>query len=139
MSTMVSLAMGVTLRLTHYAMPRSVMPALVAGIHVFGAASETWMAGTSPAMTLYIWLRWVRFGKNRRLGLRVLGFVLAKRRACFGFVLTKRRARFGFVLADLRRLLTSQAQPGGGESAHGEFAPRAHAPLVAVNGCKAPN
>jgi hypothetical protein len=28
-----------------------VMPALVAGIHVFGGASKTWMAGTSPAMT----------------------------------------------------------------------------------------
>jgi hypothetical protein len=27
------------------------MPALVAGIHVFRAASKTWMAGTSPAMT----------------------------------------------------------------------------------------
>jgi hypothetical protein len=29
----------------------AVMPALVAGIHVFLAASKTWMAGTSPAMT----------------------------------------------------------------------------------------
>ena len=30
----------------------SVMPALVAGIHVFAAAPrKTWMAGTSPAMT----------------------------------------------------------------------------------------
>jgi hypothetical protein len=29
----------------------TVMPALVAGIHVFGAASKTRMAGTSPAMT----------------------------------------------------------------------------------------
>jgi len=31
----------------------SVMPALVAGIHVFAASRErkTWMAGTSPAMT----------------------------------------------------------------------------------------
>ena len=31
----------------------AVMPALVAGIHVFlaGPARETWMAGTSPAMT----------------------------------------------------------------------------------------
>jgi hypothetical protein len=28
-----------------------VMPALVAGIHVFGFLSKTWMAGTSPAMT----------------------------------------------------------------------------------------
>jgi hypothetical protein len=30
------------------------MPALVAGIHVFliQAASKTWMAGSSPAMTL---------------------------------------------------------------------------------------
>jgi len=30
-----------------------VMPALVAGIHVFGsrAVRKTWMAGTSPAMT----------------------------------------------------------------------------------------
>jgi hypothetical protein len=27
------------------------MPGLVPGIHVFGAASKTWMAGTSPAMT----------------------------------------------------------------------------------------
>jgi hypothetical protein len=34
-----------------------VMPAPVAGIHVFLAASKTWMAGTSPAMT-----RW----KSRR-------------------------------------------------------------------------
>jgi hypothetical protein len=31
-----------------------VMPALVAGIHVFGAGqTKTWMAGTSPAMTNY--------------------------------------------------------------------------------------
>jgi hypothetical protein len=29
----------------------SVMPGLDPGIHVFGAAGETWMAGTSPAMT----------------------------------------------------------------------------------------
>jgi len=31
-----------------------VMPALVAGIHVFlpAVASKAWMAGTSPAMTL---------------------------------------------------------------------------------------
>jgi hypothetical protein len=32
------------------------MPALVAGIHVFlslFAASKTWMAGTSPAMTMW--------------------------------------------------------------------------------------
>ena len=28
------------------------MPALVAGIHVSGAARKTWMAGTSPAMTI---------------------------------------------------------------------------------------
>ena len=29
------------------------MPALVAGIHVFGLATrKTWMAGTSPAMTI---------------------------------------------------------------------------------------
>src|SRR5262245_30413302 len=34
-----------------YTKPLQVMPALVAGIHVFGAASKTWMAGTSPAMT----------------------------------------------------------------------------------------
>jgi hypothetical protein len=27
------------------------MPALVAGIHVFLSLAETWMAGTSPAMT----------------------------------------------------------------------------------------
>jgi hypothetical protein len=27
------------------------MPALVAGIHVLLAATKTWMAGTSPAMT----------------------------------------------------------------------------------------
>jgi hypothetical protein len=27
------------------------MPALVAGIHVFLYRPETWMAGTSPAMT----------------------------------------------------------------------------------------
>jgi uncharacterized protein len=27
------------------------MPGLVPGIHVFLAASKTWMAGTSPAMT----------------------------------------------------------------------------------------
>jgi hypothetical protein len=34
--------------------PSVVMPALVAGIHVFLLAlqqSKTWMAGTSPAMT----------------------------------------------------------------------------------------
>ncbi len=37
----------------------SVMPALVAGIHVFFAgfpAKKTWMAGTSPAMTPNKWL-----------------------------------------------------------------------------------
>jgi hypothetical protein len=27
------------------------MPGLVPGIHVFGAAKKSWMAGTSPAMT----------------------------------------------------------------------------------------
>jgi hypothetical protein len=27
------------------------MPGLVPGIHVFDAVFETWMAGTSPAMT----------------------------------------------------------------------------------------
>jgi hypothetical protein len=33
------------------------MPALVAGIHVFTARGkmQTWMAGTSPAMTPDIW------------------------------------------------------------------------------------
>jgi len=33
----------------------SVMPALVAGIHAFLAAlsKKTWMAGTSPAMTMW--------------------------------------------------------------------------------------
>jgi hypothetical protein len=31
----------------------TVMPALVAGIHVFGLPdTKTWMAGTSPAMTV---------------------------------------------------------------------------------------
>jgi hypothetical protein len=38
--------------------PSTVMPALVAGIHVFFAelsASEAWMAGTSPAMTPEKW------------------------------------------------------------------------------------
>jgi hypothetical protein len=29
-----------------------VMPGLVPGIHVLGAARKTWMAGTSPAMTM---------------------------------------------------------------------------------------
>jgi len=29
------------------------MPALVAGIHVFLLVAETWMAGTSPAMTKF--------------------------------------------------------------------------------------
>jgi hypothetical protein len=32
------------------AAPLFVMPALVAGIHVF-AVTKTWMAGTNPAMT----------------------------------------------------------------------------------------
>jgi hypothetical protein len=34
----------------------SVMPALVAGIHVFAAlqTTKTWMAGTSPAMTKHV-------------------------------------------------------------------------------------
>jgi len=34
----------------------AVMPGLVPGIHVLGAASKTWMAGTSPAMTPDMWL-----------------------------------------------------------------------------------
>src|SRR5262249_16598666 len=34
-----------------YSALSTVMPALVAGIHVFPTASKTWMAGTSPAMT----------------------------------------------------------------------------------------
>jgi hypothetical protein len=104
--------MGVTLRLTHYAMPRRVMPGLVVGIHVFDTTSKTWMAGTSPAMTLYICLGWVRFDKKLRPGLRHLGFVLAKW-----------PAQLGFVLADLRWLPGQQTQSGGSESAHGEFAP----------------
>jgi len=29
-----------------------VMPGLVPGIHVFPAVTKTWMAGTSPAMTV---------------------------------------------------------------------------------------
>jgi hypothetical protein len=29
-----------------------VMPGLVPGIHVLAAARKTWMAGTSPAMTI---------------------------------------------------------------------------------------
>jgi len=28
------------------------MPGLVPGIHVFASAEKTWMAGTSPAMTM---------------------------------------------------------------------------------------
>jgi len=28
------------------------MPGLGSGIHVFGPVRETWMAGTSPAMTM---------------------------------------------------------------------------------------
>ena len=47
--------------------PPTVMPALVAGIHVFlvappylpphaGEVGQTWMAGTSPAMTPNEWL-----------------------------------------------------------------------------------
>jgi len=36
----------------HYRFLKIVMPALVAGIHVFLVESgKTWMAGTSPAMT----------------------------------------------------------------------------------------
>jgi uncharacterized membrane protein len=38
------------------------MPALVVGIHVFLAglaASKTWMAGKSPAMTLAKWLNMI--------------------------------------------------------------------------------
>jgi hypothetical protein len=31
---------------------QSVMPGLVPGIDVFASASKTWMAGTSPAMTM---------------------------------------------------------------------------------------
>jgi hypothetical protein len=30
------------------------MPGLVPGIHVFVDASKTWMAGTSPAMTMWM-------------------------------------------------------------------------------------
>ncbi len=43
------------MRSNHFA---AVMPALVAGIHVFLAAPQrvkAWMAGTSPAMTLEKW------------------------------------------------------------------------------------
>jgi len=39
------------------------MPGLVPGIHVCGAASKTWMAGTSPAMT-------TRLGREPRYGTR---------------------------------------------------------------------
>jgi hypothetical protein len=41
------------------------MPALVAGIHVFAASPQrkTWMAGTSPAMTMWIGLS-TNFGAN---------------------------------------------------------------------------
>jgi hypothetical protein len=52
-----------------------VMPALVAGIHVFlngSAASKTWMAGTSQAMTIRdksaCWLR-RRFASRAAYGL----------------------------------------------------------------------
>ena len=42
-------------RILSFALPLNfVMPALVAGIHVFTALQlvKTWMAGTSPAMTV---------------------------------------------------------------------------------------
>jgi hypothetical protein len=32
--------------------PTGVMPALVAGIHVLLSGNKSWMAGTSPAMTM---------------------------------------------------------------------------------------
>ncbi len=35
----------------------AVMPGLVPGIHVFRwCFNNTWMAGTSPAMTVFVWL-----------------------------------------------------------------------------------
>jgi hypothetical protein len=37
---------------SHLKIYELVMPGLVPGIHVLGAAGKAWMAGTSPAMTL---------------------------------------------------------------------------------------
>ena len=37
-----------------------VMPGLVPGIHVLRAAGKAWMAGSSPAMTL--WRHWIPHG-----------------------------------------------------------------------------
>src|SRR5207244_9486131 len=86
-------------------------------------------AETGGAMLLNVRPGWLRSGKKRRFGLRLVVFVLAKPMA----------RRLGFVLADLRRLPTGQGEAGGGESAHGKFAPRAHATLVAVNCGEAPD
>src|SRR5271166_5378920 len=44
------------------------MPGLVPGIHVYRAASKTWMAGTRPAMTSY-------FGQRNRKTLSPLPIV----------------------------------------------------------------
>ena len=41
------------------------MPALVAGIHVFGAARKAWMAGTSPAMTEAASVGWMERSEIR--------------------------------------------------------------------------
>jgi hypothetical protein len=45
------------------------MPGLVPGIHVFHAATKTWMAGTSPAMTVNVIgkIHYADFSTKRRL------------------------------------------------------------------------
>ena len=43
------------------------MPALVAGIHDFSSSSKTWMARTSPAMTV-VWTVASRDLKPKQLG-----------------------------------------------------------------------
>jgi len=49
--------MSVGFPVTRYRFPILVMPGLVPGIHVFLSfvQANTWMAGTSPAMTMVGW------------------------------------------------------------------------------------
>src|SRR5260370_39698161 len=90
----------------------SVMPGLVPGIHVFSSFREkTWMAGSSPAMTLQKSLH------SRHIELRLLAGAVAAQRAVFADgvgalenpVLPRRQARQDFRFHGLG---TDEAQIG---------------------------
>ena len=63
------------------------MPALVAGIHVLGTGEKTWMAGTSPAMTIFTALQLKLAAEGTMLQRSKQGVELGEVGAVLGFEL----------------------------------------------------